>query len=181
MNSHAAGYRVLLRLLPRSFRSEFEDEMTQVFLEQLRRSSGAGRAGLWTETTAAIVALSLRLRIDHTQMDLRHAVRGLSRQKTFTLTAVATLPSARSNGSAPSRIWLTPRRRIATAIGIALGVAGAVAASTVLTSVLFEVAPRDPLTLAAVSALLLLVCWASSYLPARRAVSASPAEALRAD
>ena len=70
---------------------------------------------------------------------------------------------------------------IAAAIGIALGVLGGVAASAVLESVLFEVRPRDPITFAAVSALLLAVCWAASYWPARRAVGASPAEALRAD
>jgi predicted permease len=88
------GYRVLLRLLPRSFRDEFADEMTQVFLEQHRRSSGAGRAWLWLDTIAAIVGLSVRLRVDQTLMDLRHAARGLSRQKTFTLTAVTTLALA---------------------------------------------------------------------------------------
>jgi putative ABC transport system permease protein len=70
---------------------------------------------------------------------------------------------------------------VAAAIGIALGVAGGVAASTVLESVLFEVEARDPLTFVAVSVLLLTACWAASYLPARRAVCASPAEALRAD
>lgn len=88
------AYRVLLRLLPRSFRDEFEDEMTQVFLEQHRRSTGPGRLWLWLETIAAIVVLSLRLRLDQTRVDLRHAVRGLLRQKTFTLTAVTTLALA---------------------------------------------------------------------------------------
>lgn len=89
-----SAYRLLLRLLPRSFRDEFEDEMAQVFLEQHRRTTGAGHAWLWVETIAAIVLLSLRLRADQTRMDLRHAVRGLLRQKTFTLTAVTTLALA---------------------------------------------------------------------------------------
>jgi predicted permease len=87
-------YRVLLRLLPRSFRDEFADEMTQVFLEQHRRSTGAGRAWLWLDTSMAIAALSVRLRVDQTLMDLRHAVRGLWAHKTFTLTAVTTLALA---------------------------------------------------------------------------------------
>ncbi len=94
MTSDAPGYRALLRLLPRSFRDEFDDEMTLVFLEQHHRSRGAGRLWLWIETIAAIVGLSVRLRLDQTRIDLRHAVRGLLRQKTFTLTAVTTLALA---------------------------------------------------------------------------------------
>jgi ABC-type antimicrobial peptide transport system permease subunit len=70
---------------------------------------------------------------------------------------------------------------IAAAIGVTLGVAGGVAASAVLESVLFEVQARDPLTFAAAAALLLTVCWLASYLPARRALTASPADALRAE
>lgn len=87
-------YRALLRLLPRWFRDEFAGEMTQVFHDQLRRAGGAGRIPLWLATVATVVALSFRLRLDRTVMDVKHAVRGLSRQKTFTLTAVATLALA---------------------------------------------------------------------------------------
>jgi len=89
-----SGYRLLLRLLPRSFRDEFDAEMTQVCVEQHRRTTGAGRVWLWLDTIAAIVLLSLRLRFDQTLMDLQHAVRGLSRHKTFTITAVTTLALA---------------------------------------------------------------------------------------
>ncbi len=38
--------------------------------------------------------LALRLRLDQLRVDLRHAIRGLIRQKTFTLTAVTTLALA---------------------------------------------------------------------------------------
>ncbi|HWI18995.1 MAG TPA: ABC transporter permease, partial [Vicinamibacterales bacterium] len=41
-----------------------------------------------------MIALSVRLRVDQTRTDLRHAVRSLLRQKTFTLTAVTTLALA---------------------------------------------------------------------------------------
>jgi len=65
------------------------------------------------------------------------------------------------------------------ALGLVLGGAGAVAATRALRSFLFEVAPLDPLTFAAVPAALLaagaLACWA----PARRAAAADPASALR--
>ena len=89
-----APYRALLRLLPRSFREEFADEMTAVFVEQRRRSGGTAVIALWLTTTMEIVALSARLRIDQLRTDVRHAVRGLLRQKTFTLTAVTTLALA---------------------------------------------------------------------------------------
>lgn len=65
------------------------------------------------------------------------------------------------------------------ALGLILGGAGAAAATRALRSFLFEVAPLDPLTFAAVPAALLaagaLACWA----PARRAAAADPASALR--
>jgi len=87
-------YRILLRLLPRSFRDEFADEMAQVFHDQLRRARGAGRLSFWLTTVVAVSALSFRLRLDRTAMDVNHAIRGLARQKTFTVTAVATLALA---------------------------------------------------------------------------------------
>ena len=63
--------------------------------------------------------------------------------------------------------------------GVGVGIAGGVAASSLLESVLFEVQPRDPLTYAAVGAGLLVVCWVATYLPARRALTISPAIALK--
>jgi ABC-type lipoprotein release transport system permease subunit len=53
------------------------------------------------------------------------------------------------------------------------------AASSVLESVLFEVQARDPLTYAAVGAGLLAVCSLATYVPARRALTISPAVALK--
>jgi len=57
--------------------------------------------------------------------------------------------------------------------------AGALAASSLLESVLYEVEARDPLTVGAVGAALLAVCWMATYLPARRALTVSPAIALK--
>jgi predicted permease len=65
------------------------------------------------------------------------------------------------------------------AIGVALGLAGAVAATRVLTSVLYEVKPTDPLTFVAVAAALVIVAFAASYFPARRATRVDPLLALR--
>jgi predicted permease len=67
---------------------------------------------------------------------------------------------------------------MAALIGVVAGIGSALAASSLLESVLFEVQPRDPWTFATVGVGLLSVCVIATYLPARRAVSASPAVTL---
>jgi putative ABC transport system permease protein len=69
-------------------------------------------------------------------------------------------------------------------IGIALaggtvGLLAAFGATRVLRSLLFNVAPSDPLTFAGIAALLVLAVAAASWLPARRATGIQPTEALR--
>jgi putative ABC transport system permease protein len=66
-------------------------------------------------------------------------------------------------------------------VGVVLGVVGALAATQLATSLLHGVAPRDPLTFAGVVALLVLVAFGASWLPARRATRVDPITALRAD
>ena len=65
--------------------------------------------------------------------------------------------------------------------GVAIGLIGAALTMRLLTSMLFEVKPTDPLTLASVSVFLLAVCAAASLLPAQRAASVSPVEVLRGE
>ena len=67
------------------------------------------------------------------------------------------------------------------AAGIVLGVGGAMALSRVLTSMLFEVAPTDPVTFVGVSFLLAAVALTACYIPARRATRVDPIIALKAD
>jgi predicted permease len=65
-------------------------------------------------------------------------------------------------------------------VGTAIGLVGAVAAGRWLESLLFGVVPADPLTLAAVVLVLVVIGCVASYLPARRAAHADPTTALRA-
>jgi predicted permease len=74
------------------------------------------------------------------------------------------------------------RRGLALALaGTALGLAGALAANRLVASLLFGVAPGDPLTLALVAAALLVVALLASLLPARASTRIDPAVALRAE
>ena len=63
--------------------------------------------------------------------------------------------------------------------GAVIGIAGALVLSRLMTSLLYGVAPTDPITFAAVSILLVIVALAASYLPARRATRVDPMVALR--
>jgi putative ABC transport system permease protein len=65
------------------------------------------------------------------------------------------------------------------AIGAAVGIAAAVGATRLLSSLLFGVKPGDPITLLAVSAILLVCALVACYLPARRAMRVDPIVALR--
>jgi putative ABC transport system permease protein len=64
--------------------------------------------------------------------------------------------------------------------GIAAGLVVALSTTRVLRSVLFEISPSDPLTLGAVSLILLAVAAFAAFGPARRAAGVDPAESLRA-
>jgi putative ABC transport system permease protein len=71
---------------------------------------------------------------------------------------------------------------VATQVELALVMlAGAAAGTRMLRSLLFEVSPVDPLTLAAVCGVLLGIAALSAYLPARRATRIDPVQTLRAD
>jgi ABC-type antimicrobial peptide transport system permease subunit len=66
-------------------------------------------------------------------------------------------------------------------LGIAIGLAGALVGGRLVASLLFDVGPRDALTLVGVSALLLAVSLLAGALPAWRAVRVDAAVALRCE
>ncbi|MGE0453990.1 MAG: ABC transporter permease [Vicinamibacteria bacterium] len=68
-----------------------------------------------------------------------------------------------------------------TSLGLVVGLAAALAATRLMSRLLFDVAPGDPVTLAGVAALLLLVAAAALAVPVRRATAVDPLVALRAD
>ena len=63
--------------------------------------------------------------------------------------------------------------------GIAIGAPASIAVRKLFAEILYGVRPIDPLTLAGVSLLLLMVALAACYLPARRATRVDPLVALR--
>jgi predicted permease len=67
------------------------------------------------------------------------------------------------------------------AVGIVIGIGCSLAAAALMRGLLFGVQPWDPPTLAGVAIVLGMAAMLASYLPARRAVSVNPVEALRAE
>jgi putative ABC transport system permease protein len=68
---------------------------------------------------------------------------------------------------------------ILSALGVALGVPLALASTRALSTMLYGVKPGDPVTLAAISTMLVLIALAASFIPARRAAKIDPMNALR--
>ena len=66
-----------------------------------------------------------------------------------------------------------------TAAGIVAGVSSALWLTRLVKSMLYGVLPNDPVSLAAGVALLLAIALAAAWIPARRAASVQPMEALR--
>src|SRR5688572_14906414 len=66
-----------------------------------------------------------------------------------------------------------------TLFASAIGLSAAIALTRFMTSLLFNVAPTDPLTFLLVGGVLALVAMAATFVPARRAMTVNPVTALR--
>ena len=86
-------------------------------------------------------------------------------------------------GARPARLMrmFVCRGLLLTGTGAAAGLVAAAGLTRLMSSLLFGVTALDPTTYAAVSALLVAAAVMASYLPARRAMSIDPVEALRAE
>jgi predicted permease len=91
-------------------------------------------------------------------------------------THVDLTPALKENGGA-----LLRETTLVSTMGIAIGLGAAFAATNVVSTFLFGLTPRDPMTLAATAAILLLTTSVAGYLPARRATSVDPMRALRTE
>ena len=77
-------------------------------------------------------------------------------------------------------VHMVVRRGMAIALaGIGAGVVGALALTRVMSSLLYDVAPRDPLTFTVVAAALATTALLACFVPAIRAARVDPAVALR--
>ena len=66
-------------------------------------------------------------------------------------------------------------------IGVAIGLVAAAALTRLMSTLLYGITPLDPVTYVAVPLVLMMATVIASYVPTRRAASADPIEALKAE
>jgi predicted permease len=84
-------------------------------------------------------------------------------------------------GAIPRQVWAMVLREASwiSITGIAIGLGAAFLLARLIRSMLYGVTAYDPITLSGAALLLLIVALGASWIPARRAASVQPVEALR--
>ena len=85
-----------------------------------------------------------------------------------------------SLGAEPGAVqrMILRQRMAGTLVGVAVGLAVALAASGALRALLYGITPRDPVTWAGVTVVIVAASLVATYLPARRATRVDPTEVL---
>jgi ABC-type antimicrobial peptide transport system permease subunit len=77
-------------------------------------------------------------------------------------------------------VWLVMREvSLLVAVGVGAGLAAAMATTRLVSTLLFDLTPNDPTTIAMATLLMIVVAALAGYLPARRAANVDPMIALR--
>jgi ABC-type antimicrobial peptide transport system permease subunit len=86
-------------------------------------------------------------------------------------------------GAQPSSVkqWLSAQIVRRVAIGCAIGIGGSLLSARVVRNMLYGVSPTDPVVLGGTCVLLIAVALLATWIPARRAASVDPMQALRAE
>ena len=141
----------------------------RTFREPTERQLGRPQASAWLMSTFAATALAV-------------SMLGLLAVLSFSVSRRrAELGLRMALGAQPSEIrsLVVGEGLRLVLIGLVIGLASSLALSRLLASMLHEVSPYDPVTLAGACALALLVASPALWLPVRRALSVAPATVLR--
>jgi putative ABC transport system permease protein len=149
--------------------------------------------------------------LDSLSGDLRYAVRAMRHNLTFTVVVVLAIAASMALLLGVVGIYgvisyaVSQRRReigiraalgaqqgelkrmfvrhglVLAAVGVAIGLGAAAGLTRLMSTLLYGITPLDPMTYAVVPVILVIATVLASYLPARRAVSVDPVEALRSE
>jgi predicted permease len=144
---------------------------TRTMAEVASESVAVTRLALWLLGACAAIALALAA------IGIYGVMAYSVRQRTREIGTRAALGADRR-----TIVRLVMRQgALMTAVGLAAGAGVALASARALSSILFDVPPWDPITLASAALLLVTTAMAACYLPARRAAAIDPARTLAAE